>query len=144
MNNNCPSNKTSRIIKSGKLETTIKLTILINLIVMCQKIIAHKFVIYMYLVVRWRRTITVGLSNCKLIRQDVYRFILWIRASLIDIHYSCKVHVRSYRSEWKLWMDDFFSDRKPLTWQCIISIGIFTTSLETCKCKDDFKGFLFI
>lgn len=62
----------------------------------------------MYLVVRWRRTITVGLSKCKLIRQDVYRFILWIRASLIDIHHSCKVHVRSSRSEWKLWMDDFF------------------------------------
>lgn len=74
----------------------------------------HIFVIYMYLVVRWRGTITVGLSKCKLIRQDVYRFIIWlknpifwIRASLTDIHYSCR-SVRSSRSEWKLWMGDFF------------------------------------
>lgn len=74
----------------------------------------HIFVIYMYFVVRWRRTITVGLSKCKLIKQDVYRFInwlkipnFWIRASLTDIHYSCR-SVRSSRSEWKLWMDDFF------------------------------------
>lgn len=74
----------------------------------------HKFVIYMYLVVRWRRTITVGLSKCKLTKQDVYRFInwlknpiFWIRASLTDIHYSCR-SVRSSRSEWKLWMGDFF------------------------------------